>query len=101
MGGIVIALIAAIRVAVGAFDLDDVGPQVGEHHAGAGSRDERALLHDSNSVQYSTHLKRALGTIHGPARNPAGIPRRSEWQRSRREIRRIRWGAAAPPAGAR
>src|ERR1700722_12171855 len=96
-----IASIVAIRVAVGTFDLDDVGPQVGEHHAGTGSRDERALLDDSNAVQHAAHLKRALGAIHGSARIPAGSPRRSRWQLRQHGKERIQWGALVPPEGAR
>jgi len=42
----VIALIIAIGIAVGAFDLDHVRAEVREHHAGTGSGDERALLDD-------------------------------------------------------
>src|SRR5882757_2191626 len=96
-----IALIIAVRVAVGALDLDDIGPQVGEHHAGTGSRDERALLDDADTLQHSAQLKQTLGTIHGSARNRAGRPRHSRWQRHPRGIERIQWGAPAPPEGAR
>src|SRR6185295_16522094 len=43
------ALIRAIRIARGTLDFDDVGAQVGEHHPGAGTRDEGALLDDANA----------------------------------------------------
>ena len=46
------ALVGAIRIAAGTFDLDHVGAEIGEHHAGAGTGDERALLDDPHAAQH-------------------------------------------------
>ncbi len=49
---VVAALVGAVRIAIRAFHLDDVGAEIREHHAGAGTGDERALLHDAHALQY-------------------------------------------------
>ena len=42
--------------AVGRFDLDDVGTQIGQQHARSRSGDERALLDDLDALQDFDHL---------------------------------------------
>ena len=42
-------LVAAVRIALRALDLDDVGAEVREHHSRARARDERALLDDADA----------------------------------------------------
>ena len=46
------ALVASIRIAFRALDLDHVGPEVGKHHCRAGARDERALLDDPDPAEW-------------------------------------------------
>ena len=51
MRRILAALVGAVRIAFGALDLDDVRAQIGQHHSGAGTGDEGALLDDPDSRQ--------------------------------------------------
>ena len=75
------ALVGAIRIAARAFDLDHVGAEVREHHAGAGPGDERALLHDSHAAQYARCIA-IVAARSAVARHEAvrGVGRRSRWR---------------------
>ena len=67
MRRIVAVLVASIRIAFRAFDLDDVGAEVGQHHAGAGTRDERALFDDADAAKHRVEHQ-ALGHESGRSR---------------------------------
>ncbi len=99
MRRIAVALIAPIGIALGALHFDDIGTEVGEHHARAGAGDERALLHHTDAVQDSAQLQCWL--THGWARNPPAPFRRNRWPTPPRETARNQWGAPVPPGDER
>jgi hypothetical protein len=55
MRGILAVLIGAVWIALRAFDLDDIGSEVREHHPGAGAGDESTLLEYAYAGQWSHH----------------------------------------------
>ena len=57
------ALVGAVRVPLGALDLDDVRAEVRQHHSGAGPGDERALLDDANARQCRFHGCAGASTV--------------------------------------
>ena len=58
------ALIRPVWIPFGTFDLDDVRAEIREHHPGARTGDERALLHDANAGEGRLHGSRAARPRH-------------------------------------
>jgi len=58
------AQIHAVRITVGALDLDHIGAEIGEHHPGARTGDEGALLNDADALECRLHgCVSALGLV--------------------------------------
>ena len=57
------ALVGAVGVALGAFDLDDVGAEVRQHHPGARTGDEGALLDHANACQCRCRILHASALL--------------------------------------
>ena len=56
MRRVLAALIGAVRIALGTLDLDDIGAEVGEHHPGARTGDEGALLERPECLRVSRSM---------------------------------------------
>ena len=73
MGRILSALVGAVRIALRALDLDDIRPEIREHHSGTGSGDERSLLDDPDARQCGTRAHQPSSLASNPARQRAFV----------------------------